>query len=443
MSLKSANKIDTNTYELELTISAEDFNDAVREVFNKNKSRYNVPGWRKGKAPMHMVEIAYGEGVFYDEAIEMLYPELVDDAIKAAELDPVDSPYDVEIKEIGKSTGVEMTAKVTVKPEISVTSYKGIEACKHSAEVSDEEVESEIERLRNRNATIQTVEGRPSKEGDIAVIDFEGFIDEVAFEGGAGKDHELVLGSGSFISGFEEQVIGRGTGEEFEVNVTFPEEYTEELKGKPAVFKVKLNEIKEKNLPESDDEFAKDVSEDCDTLDELKKSIREEKLKEKKARQDSDFENELLLKLAANVEGEIPQCMFEQKAAENKENFARRLSQQGIDVNTYFSYIGIGHEQYDSDMMSQAVQQVKARLALEKIAEQEGVEVTAEDLDAEYAKLAEKYNVALESVKGFFAEDNLKNDIMCEKAIKIVADNAVICEHDHNGGEEDDLETAE
>ena len=199
---------------------------------------------------MYMVEIAFGDGVFYDEAIEMLYPELVDDAIKAAELDPVDSPYDVEIKEIGKSTGVEMTAKVTVKPEISVTSYKGIEACKHSAEVSDEEVESEIERLRNRNATIQTVEGRPSKEGDIAVIDFEGFIDEVAFEGGAGKDHELVLGSGSFISGFEEQVIGRCTGEEFEVKVTFPEEYTEELKGKSAVFKAKLNEIKEKNLPE-------------------------------------------------------------------------------------------------------------------------------------------------------------------------------------------------
>lgn len=339
MSLKSANKTEVNTYELEVTVSAEEFNDAVRKVFNKNKTRYNVPGWRKGKAPMHLVEMAYGEGVFYDEAIEMLYPALVDDAVKASGINPVDSPYDVDIKEIGKDIGVLLSMKITVKPEITVSSYKGLEACKHEADVTDAEVEDEIERLRNRNSTIKTVEDRPAKEGDTAVIDFEGFVDGEAFEGGKGESHELVLGSGHFIPGFEDQVIGHIAGDEFDVNVTFPEEYTEELAGKAAVFKVKVNELKEKILPELDDEFAKDVSEVSETVEDLRKSIRDEKLKAKQDEAYAHFENELLMKLAENVEGEIPECMFNKKADENKENFARRISQQGIDVNLSLIHI--------------------------------------------------------------------------------------------------------
>jgi trigger factor len=443
MSLKSANKTEVNTYELEVTVSAEEFNEAVRKVYNKNKSRYNVPGWRKGKAPMHLVELTYGEGVFYDEAIEMLYPALVDDAVKASGIKPVDTPYDVDIKEIGKDKGVELTMKITVRPEITVSSYKGLEACRHEAEVEDAEVDAEIERLRNRNSTIKTVEDRPAKEGDTAVIDFEGFVDGEAFEGGKGEKHELILGSGHFIPGFEDQIIGHSTGDEFDVNVTFPEEYTKELAGKAAVFKVKINELKEKILPELDDEFAKDVSDVAETVEDLKKSIKDEKLKAKQDEAYAHFENELLMKLAENVEGEIPECMYKQKADENKESFARRIIRQGIDVNTYLSYLGIDSKQYDEDMHSQAVQQVKVRLALEKIAELEGIEVSAEDLEAEYAKLAENYKVAVDSVKGFFAEDDIKADIMCEKAIKVVVDNAVICEHSHDNEEESTDEKAE
>ena len=427
MSLKASKKIETNTYELEVSISAEDFSAAVMRVYNKKKGSILVPGFRKGKAPKHVIETMYGKGVFYDDALESIFPQVVDAAIKEAGIDAVDNPHDVEIKEIGDN-GVEMTMKITVKPEIEVKQYKGLEASKRTVSVSEEEVNEQIERMRERGATIAEITDRPAKLGDIAAIDYDGSVDGVPFEGGKGS-HDLELGSGSFIPGFEEQVVGHSIGEEFDVNVTFPEEYhAEELSGKAAVFHCKLNGLKEKTLPELDDEFAKDVSEDADTFEELKTNVEADLLKEKQGHADADFEQALLVKLADQVEGEIPECMYEQKAAENKENFSRRIGQQGIKLEMYLMYMGIDQSQFDSDMYEQAVQQVKVRLALEKIAQIENIEATEEDLEAEYAKLAEMYGVSADAVKGFFAADAIRSDIVCEKAINVIKDAAVITE---------------
>lgn len=427
MSLKSSKKIETNTYELEVSISAEDFAAAVMRVYNKKKGSILVPGFRKGKAPKHVIETMYGKGVFYDDALESIYPQVVDAAIKEAGIDAVDNPHDVDIKEIGDN-GVEMTMKITVKPDVEVKQYKGLEAAKRTVSVSAEEVDAQIERMRERGATISEITDRPAKLGDIAAIDYDGSVDGVPFEGGKGS-HDLELGSGSFIPGFEDQVVGHSIGEEFDVNVTFPEEYhAEELSGKPAVFRCKLNGLKEKTLPELDDEFAKDVSEDADTFEELKKNVEAELLKEKQGHADADFEQALLVKLAEQVEGEIPECMYEQKAAENKENFSRRIGQQGVNLDMYLMYMGIEQSQFESDMYEQAVQQVKVRLALEKIAQIEKIEATDEDLEAEYAKLAEMYGVSADAVKGFFSADSIRSDIVCEKAINVVKDAAVITE---------------
>ncbi len=428
MSLKSSNKIETNTYELEVTVGAAEFSAAVLSVYKKKKNKILVPGFRKGKAPKHVIETIYGKGVFYDEALEDVFPKAVDDAIKEAGIEAVDNPYDVDIKEISEDNGVDLTMKITVKPEIEVKQYKGLEAAKRTVSVTEEEVNAQIERMRERGATITEITDRPAQLGDIAAIDYDGSVDGVPFEGGKGS-HDLELGSGSFIPGFEEQVVGHNIGEEFDVNVTFPEEYhAEELSGKDAVFHCKLNGLKEKTLPELDDEFAKDVSEDADTLDDLKKNIEADALKEKQNHADADFEQALLVKLAEQVEGEIPECMFEKKAEENKENFSRRIGQQGIKLEMYLMYMGIEQSQFESDMYEQAVQQVKVRLALEKIAALENIEVSDEDLEAEYAKLAEMYGVSADAVKGFFAADAIRSDILCEKAINVVKDAAVVTE---------------
>ncbi len=427
MSLKASKKIETNTYELEVSISAEDFTSAVMRVYNKKKSSILVPGFRKGKAPKHVIETMYGKGVFYDDALESLFPQTVDAAIKEAGIEAVDNPHDVEIKEIGDN-GVEMTMKITVKPQIEVKQYKGLEAAKRTVSVTEEEVNAQIERMRERGATITDITDRAAQLGDIAAIDYDGSVDGVPFEGGKGS-HDLELGSGSFIPGFEDQVVGHSIGEEFDVNVTFPEEYhAEELSGKDAVFHCKLNGLKEKTLPELDDEFAKDVSEDADTFEDLKKNVEADILKEKQGHADADFEQALLVALADQVEGEIPECMFEKKAEENKENFSRRIGQQGIQLEMYLMYMGIEKSQFESDMYEQAVQQVKVRLALEKIAELEKIEVSDEDVEAEYAKLAEMYGVSADAVKGFFAADSIRSDILCEKAINVVKDAAVITE---------------
>jgi trigger factor len=307
--LKSTNKTGTNAYELEVSISAEVFEDAIVKAYNKQKKNISVPGFRKGKATRHMIESLYGKGVFYEDALETVYPDAVESALKESELKVVD--YNVEVKEMGQN-GVELLVKVTVKPEdIEVGEYKGLEAVKAESVVTDEEVDAEINRLLDRNSRIITVEDRAAQNGDIAVIDFEGFVDGKAFEGGKGENHSLTLGSGQFIPGFEDQIIGHNVNDEFEVNVTFPEDYAPELAAKEAVFKVKIHEIKFKELPELDDDFAKDVGEDYETVDDLKNGIKQDMLRHKEEHAQTDFEEELLKKIADNLKAEIPQVMIE------------------------------------------------------------------------------------------------------------------------------------
>ena len=399
MSLKSSNKTDTNVYTLEIEIGAEPFKAAVLKAYNKAKNKIALPGFRKGKAPLAMIERFYGKDVFYEDALEIAFPEAVSDAYKEAGIEPVDSPKDVNVKSIGED-GVLFEMKVTVKPEdIKVKAYKGLEAEKAEAAVTPEEVDARIEAMRERNARTITVEDRAAAKGDIAVIDFEGFVDGKAFEGGKGSNYELELGSGQFIPGFEDQVIGHNAGESFDVNVKFPEEYTPELAGKDATFKVTLHEIKVKELPELDDEFAKDL--DYDNVDELKKGVEADMLEHRQ-----------------------PEVMFDTQKEENINNFAQRLAQQGIDVDTYFSYMGTDKEAFESSMREQAVSQVKLGLALDKIAEDEKIEVSAEDIEEEFKKLAEMYGMEVEKIKSLIAEDLLKADLLKEKVVKFVVDNA-------------------
>lgn len=424
MSLKSANKVETNVYELEIEIEGTKFKETTQKVFNKKKNSINVPGFRKGKAPLSLIEKTYGKDVFYDDAIEMLFPELIEQAYEAGNIDAVDNPYDFNIKEIGDD-GVLFTVKVTVKPDVQLLLYKGIQGEKGEVDVSKDEVEAEIDKLRDRNSRTIVVEDRPAQDGDITVIDFEGFVDDVVFEGGKGENHNLTLGSGSFIPGFEEQVIGHAIDEEFDVNVTFPEEYAPELAGKAAVFKVKIHEIKVKELPEVDDEFAKDIGE-YDTAVEMKKGIEEDIRKQKTEATENAFEEQVLTALTDHAMAEIPEVMITKKAKENTENFSRRLSQQGADLDTYLMYIGADRESFDAQMLEDARKQVTLRLALEKIGALEKLTASEEDFTREYQKLADMYSIEVEKIKTMIPEDTLREDIISEKAVEFVMANAVV-----------------
>lgn len=422
--LKSANKTETNTYTLEVSIGGEEFKAAILKAYNKQKSKIAVPGFRKGKAPLSVIERYYGKGVFYEDALDILYPEVVGDAIKESGIDAVAAPYDVDVTKIDE-TGVEMTMKVTVKPEIEIGEYKGLEAVKADTTVSAADVKKKLEELQERNARLVTVEDRAVKKDDIAVIDFEGFVDGVAFDGGKGEGFELTIGSGQFIPGFEDQIIGHNAGEEFDVNVTFPAEYTPELAGKEAVFKVKVNEIKVKELPELDDEFAKDVSEDADTLAALKKSIKAELTDAKKAQADRDFESALLEQLAANVQGEIPEVMYDNKVEDEINNFAQRLAQQGLNLDGYLKYTGMDLDALKASFRDGAEKQVKLMLAVEKIVALEGIEATDEEAEAKYNEMAEMYKMEAEQIKSFVPVADVKADIVNGKAVQLVVDNAV------------------
>ena len=422
--LKSANKTETNTYTLEVSIGGEEFKAAVVKAYNKQKSKIAVPGFRKGKAPLSVIERYYGKGVFYEDALDILYPEVVGDAIKESGIDAVAAPYDVDVTKIDE-TGVEMTMKVTVKPEVEIGEYKGLKAVKADTTVSAADVKKKLEELQERNARLVTVEDRAVKKDDIAVIDFEGFVDGVAFDGGKGEGFELTIGSGQFIPGFEDQIIGHNAGEEFDVNVTFPEAYTPELAGKEAVFKVKVNEIKVKELPALDDEFAKDVSEDADTLAALKKSIKAELTDAKKAQADRDFESALLEQLAANVQGEIPEVMYENKVEDEINNFAQRLAQQGLNLDGYLQYTGMDMDALKDSFRDGAEKQVKLMLAVEKIVALEGIEATDEEAEAKYNEMAEMYKMEAEQIKSFVPVADIKADIVNGKAVQLVVDNAV------------------
>ena len=402
MSLKSSEKIDTNLYELVIDVDGETFNNAINQAFQKQRKNITIPGFRKGKATRGMVERYYGEGVFYEDAFEIVYPDAVEEAVKEAGLEIVDNPFDVDFKEVGKD-GLTFSLKATVKPEVEIGDYKSLELKKPIAEVTDEDVDAELATMQERGARFVEVE-REAKLDDLTVIDFEGFVDDVAFEGGKGEGYELTLGSGQFIPGFEDQIVGHKVGEEFDVNVKFPEDYVEELAAKDAVFKVKLNAIKEKQLPELDDDFAMDVSE-YDTI----------------------FE-----KLAGLLKAEIPEVMFEHEVDNAVQDFGYQIQSQGLDLQTYLAYTGMTEEALRDSFRERAENQVKVRLALEKIAELEKFDVTDEDVDAQYNKLAEQYEMDVETIKSILPAEDIKKDVSTTKALDIVKENATITEVDAN-----------
>lgn len=421
--LKSANKTETNIYTLEVSVSGEDFNKAILQAYNKQKNKIQLPGFRKGKAPLKMIEKFYGEGVFYEDALDIVYPGVVGDAIKEAGIEPVAAPHDLDVTKIGKD-GVEMTMKVTVKPEISIDNYKGIEADKGDASVCADDVKKELASMQERNARVVTVDDRKAKKNDIAVIDFEGFVDGVAFDGGKGENYELTLGSGQFIPGFEEQIIGHKTGDEFDVNVTFPTEYTPELAGKEAVFKVVLHEIKMKELPTLDDDFAKDVDDEADTLAELKKKIKAELSDKKKEDVEKNFESAVLEKVVDLVEGEIPEVMYDNKLEDDVKDYENRLAQQGIPLDTYLQYMGMDRDKFKESMRDNAVKQVKLQLAVEKIAELEKIEATDEEAEAQLKEMADMYQLDVEQVKKWVNIEDVKKDVVGKKTVDFLVVNA-------------------
>lgn len=428
MSLKECNKVETNIHELTVELDGQTFEKAVNQAYLRENKKIALPGFRKGKAPRAMVERMYGPDVFYEEAIRTVYPDAVEGAITESGLDVVDvDSSTLELVSAGKD-GLVFKVKATVKPEVSVSEYKGLAATKKSTAVSDEEVEQELKRAQQRNARMVAVEDRAAEKDDIAVIDFEGFVDGTAFEGGKGENYSLTLGSGQFIPGFEDQVIGHKAEDEFDVNVTFPEDYqAKELAGKEAVFKVKLHEIKKNELPELDDDFAKDVSE-FDTLEAYKAHLKEDIEHRKSHMAEDDVKNQLIDKLIENLSAEIPQVMFDHRVDDCLRDFEYRLSGQGLNVQSYMQYTGLDLDGLRKQFVPQAERQVKLRLALEKIAELEQIKPTEEELNAEYEKMAKAYNLDMEKIKPMVPEKDLAADIAVEKAMKIVEEAANVTE---------------
>lgn len=424
MSLKSSNKVETNRYELEIEIAAEDFEKAVNKAFKKNVKKISVPGFRKGKAPRAFIEKYYGENVFYEDAVNGIYPSALQDAIDEAGLDVINDKIDFDVVKIGKD-GFDFKAVVTVKPEVEIENYKGIEVEHKPVEVTEDDINKEIDRVRERNSRLVTVEGRSTQESDIAVFDFKGFVDGKAFEGGEAENYSLKLGSGQFIPGFEDQMIGHNQGEEFEVNVTFPESYQEaSLAGKPAVFKIKLHEIKNRELPELDDEFAKDVSE-FDTLAEYRESVKKQLLDLKQRESDMDADDQMIDKVIELLKAEIPKAMFENKVEDIMRDFAYKLQSQGLTLDSYMKYTGLDNSAFKSQFRPQAERQVKLRLALDKIAELENISATPEELEEKYKSFAEQYKVDIEKIKEIVKEKDLLADIAAEKAVDFLRENCV------------------
>ena len=425
MALKSANKIDTNTYELVVTVDSETFTKACTQAYMKERKNIQLPGFRKGKATEGMIEKFYGEGVFFEDALDIVYPAAVTAAFDEAGIEAVDAPYDLEVPVMSKAEGVEMKMKVTTYPEVKLGDYKGLKVEKIETEATDEDVENELKSVQERNSRLIVVEDRAAEVGDTATIDFEGFVDGEAFEGGKGENYPLELGSGSFIPGFEEQVAGHKIDEEFDVNVTFPEEYTEELAGKEAVFKCKIHEIKTKELPELDDDFAQDVSE-FDTLDEYKADLKKQITEKKEADAKTETENKLLDMVVEGIEAEIPEVMFTKRQDEMLQDYAYRLQMQGIDLNTYLQYMGQDVESFKATMRDSAEKQVKVSMALRAIIEAEKLDATEEELAAEAAKLGEQYGMDAEQVRKALSDEQLGEDVKRNKAVDLIVNHAVI-----------------
>lgn len=425
MSLKATNNVETNKYELEIEISAEDFEAAIEKAYLKARKNIAMPGFRRGKAPRKLIEKEYGEQVFFEDAVNLLYAPVVNGAVEESGLELVTRP-EVEVTEISKENGVKLKATCITKPEVEVKDYKGIEVEKVVNPVTDEDINKQLDALREKNVTVETVDDRAAENGDDVVIDFEGFKDDVAFEGGKAEDFTLSLGSGQFIPGFEDQIVGHNAGEDFDINVTFPDEYqVKELAGAPAVFKIKLKSISKKVMPELDDDMVKDSTE-FDTVDEYKADVKKKLEEANEKHADSEVEAKIFDKVIENMTAEIPQVMFDNRVNEMIGELEQRLAPQGISLDLYMQYTGQTIDTVKKAYAEQAEKQVKLRLALEKIAKLENIEVTEDELKAEFDKLAEAYKLDVDQIKQFIHDDDLKKDIAVGKAVDLIKDAAVI-----------------
>ena len=426
MNLVKSEKLEKSMQELQFSVDADTFKAAIDKAFKREGKKYNVPGFRKGHAPRAVIEKMYGADIFHYDAINDLFPEAYEAAVAAACIEPVGRP-EVDVVSESLDDGVVLKVTVAVKPEIKVGSYTGLKAVKKVHTVDDADVEAELVRMQNRNGRIITREGK-AENGDTVDMDFEGFVDGTPFEGGKAEHYSLVLGSGSFIPGFEEQLVGHEAGEEFDVNVSFPEDYhAKELAGKPAVFKIKLHEVKTKELPALDDEFAKDVSE-YDTLDELKASIRKGMEEQNEKQAALEVENDLVNQVIATIEGDIPDAMYEARMDEAVRDFEYRLAQQGLKLDMYLQYMGQTLETFRASFKEQAEKQVKIRLALEAIAAAENITASDEELEAELQRVADNYKMELAKVKELVNADEVKKDLAVNKAIDFIRDHAEITE---------------
>ncbi len=421
-------EVEKNLSKLTFEVSAEEFEKAIDRAYNKNKSKFDIPGFRKGKAPKAIVIKNYTKAVFYDDALNDVLPEAYEAALKESGLDVVARP-EFDVEEIKDGEPVVFTALCTTRPEVKLGEYKGIKVAKVDYTVSDEEVDKDINAVRDRNARLISVDDRAVENGDIAVIDFEGFVDDVPFEGGKGENYELEIGSNTFIPGFEDQLVGAKIDDLVDVNVTFPEEYhAEELKGKPAVFKVKVNEIKVRELPELDDDFASEVSE-FDTLAEYKADVRaklEEKAKEKA---EAEIQNAVVEKAVENAEFDLPDAMVEGQIDNMINDMAQRMSYQGMSLDMYMQYTGQTIEQMREAYREQAAKQVSGSLVIDAISKAEGIEVSPEEVEMNLVDMAKKYNMEVDKLKELIAEpemENIKKDMVFTKTIEMLSNNAVV-----------------
>ena len=422
MNLISCEKLEKSMVELQFSIDAETFKAAVNNAFKREGKKYAIPGFRKGKAPRHMIEKMYGSDIFHYDAVNDLFPEAYEAAVKEAKIDVVGRP-DPEVVSMSEADGVVLKVKVAVKPEVELGEYAGLTVTKEAKNVNEADVDAEVKRMQDRNGRLLTREGA-AENGDTVDIDFEGFVDGKAFEGGKAEHYSLVLGSGSFIPGFEDQVVGHSAGEEFDVNVKFPEEYgAAELAGKDATFKIKLHEVKYKELPALDDDFAKDVSE-YDTLDELKDSIRNNIKTNLDKQAEQKVENDLMDQVIANMKADIPDAMVDSRIDELVQDFEYRISQQGLKLADYLKYMGMNIEQFRAQFKEQADKQVKMRLAMEAIVAKEGITASDEEFEEEVKRIADAYKMEVDKVKSIVDAAAVKADLAINKAIDFVKEKA-------------------
>lgn len=420
-------KLEKSMAKLTITVEAAKFDVAVDSAYQKNKGKIALPGFRKGKAPRAMIEKMYGTGVFYEDAANELIPEAYETAAKESELEIVAQP-EIEVTQMEKGTDFIFTATVAIKPEVTLGDYKGIEVEKKEAEVSEEEITAEIDKAREANSRLITIEDRATEDGDTVIIDFDGYVDGKQFEGGYAEDYTLVLGSHSFIDNFEDQLVGKNLGEDVEVNVTFPEEYhVDELKGKPALFKVKIKEIQKKELPELDDDFAQDVS-DFDTLDEYKADVEKKILENKENQIKREQEDQIIEKIIENAQMEIPQQMITAQTRQMTQEFAQRLQSQGLSLEQYMQFTGLTPQKMMEDLEPQALKRIQSRLVLEAVVAAENIEASDEEIDKELENMASMYQMEIDKLKELIGDDEKKQigmDLAVQKAVEFVVKEAV------------------